>query len=495
MLFIARITVSLLGSCILLTANPDNWMALHQLGSKEYAKENYARAEEYFSQALALAEQLNFQDSRLLANLNNLASTYTHLGDLRKAEQLFERFRPFHGTEQTDPDMTRALIESDVNHAAFMVRRGQPREALAEFERSLGIAERTFGPDDPEIAQICNHLALLYRDSGQYARARKCAERAVVIREREFGPKSIPTAASLSVLAQVSQSEGDLAQAEALNRRALAIRREASPGQSRVAESLSNLGTVVKNQGNFAEAERLYKEALHIWTGANGPASFEVALALNNLGSLYQQQGKLHKAEEQYRRAVPMMERAAGPASPSFALVLTNQSALYRELRKWDQAEMPLRRALAIDEAALGPEHAHVALDLIGMAEISVARKDYVGTESLLLRALAIDQRTTGKDSMPTAEASFHLAVMYQTWAKPLLAAPYFAASMEIWKVRAPADLEVATALEFYAAALKRNQQFADAAQVVTHAVGIRVQAARNGRPKAFPRDTMTSFR
>jgi tetratricopeptide (TPR) repeat protein len=188
------------------------------------------------------------------------------------------------------------------------------------------------------------------------------------------------------------------------------------------------------------------------------------------------------------------MEHAMGPESPSLALVLANFSTLYREWRKWDQAEALLARAAAIDEKALGPSHPHVALDLTAMAQVAVARKDYTSAQALLERTLAIQRSTSGPESAATAEAAFHLAAVEQLRGRPAEAAPYFAEAMKIWKVRAASDLEVAGALDAYALALKRNQQFAESEEVTTAAVGIRVQAARKGTPNAFPRDAATSL-
>jgi tetratricopeptide (TPR) repeat protein len=464
-----------------------DWFALHQLGSQAYGIENYALAEQYFAQALNAAEQGNIRDARLLATLNNLASTYTQLGKLERASEVFERLEPFR-TPPVDRDTARALIESDVNHAAFLFRRGRPMEAQKEFEHSLERAEQALGADDPVVAQICNHLAMIYKDAAQYGRARQCAERAIAIREKTFGPNALQTAASISALSQVVHAEGNLAEAEALCRRVLAIRRDAGPNLPRVAESLSNLGTVLKSAGNYAGAEPLYLEAQRIWVQAKGPASFEAALVMNNLASLYEAQGKRRKAEDRFRQAARAMEQAVGPDNPALALVLANFSTLYREWCKWDRAEALLQRAEEIDEKALGPSHPHVALDLTAGAQVAVARKDYARAEALMLRALAIHRSTAGPESRPAAEAAFQVAMVDQLWGKPGQAAPYFAQAMKIWKVDAGSDLEVARALEAYAAALKSNRQFAEAEEAVTAAVGIRVQAARKGTPKAFPR-------
>lgn len=329
--------ISAMGEPNLPRSSPSDWLALHQLGSQAYGSENYKLAEDYFTRALSVAEQGNFKDTRLLATLNNLASTYTQLGKLNRAEEIFAKFDAFRNLPLADGNMARALIESDINHAALILRRGRPMDAQSEFEKAMTTVESTLGSSDPALAQICNHLALIYKDSAQYWRARGCAEKAIAIRETEFGAVSLQTAASVSALSQVAQAEGNLAEAEALCRRALRIRRDAGKNHPKVAESLSNLGTVLKLQGKYREAEQLYLEAQRIWVQAHGPVSFEAGLVMNNLAALYQAQGKLRKAEEGFRMASQSMEQAVGPDNPALALILANFSTLYRQWHKWDR--------------------------------------------------------------------------------------------------------------------------------------------------------------
>jgi hypothetical protein len=50
----------------------------------------------------------------------------------------------------------------------------RPSEARPLFERALRIDEASYGPDHPIVAMRLNNLALLLRDLGDPASARRC---------------------------------------------------------------------------------------------------------------------------------------------------------------------------------------------------------------------------------------------------------------------------------------------------------------------------------
>ena len=55
---------------------------------------------------------------------------------------------------------------------------------------SLGvaIAEKSYGPEHPNIARHLNNLAELYYNQGRYAEAEPLYRRALVIDEKSYGP-------------------------------------------------------------------------------------------------------------------------------------------------------------------------------------------------------------------------------------------------------------------------------------------------------------------
>jgi tetratricopeptide (TPR) repeat protein len=65
---------------------------------------------------------------------------------------------------------------------------GRYAEAELLYKRSLTIAEKTLGPDHPDVATSLNNLAALYRAQGRYAEAEPLSKRSLTIIEKALGP-------------------------------------------------------------------------------------------------------------------------------------------------------------------------------------------------------------------------------------------------------------------------------------------------------------------
>jgi tetratricopeptide (TPR) repeat protein len=120
-----------------------NWEDYNQAGLAAYVKKDYAEAEKQLAAALKEAEKLPLGDSRLSLSLNNLMKLY----------------------------------------------RVQAKYAEAEpyIKRSQEIAEKIYGPENPNVAAHLNNLAGNYRDRGMYAEAEPLAKRALDIWQKSFG--------------------------------------------------------------------------------------------------------------------------------------------------------------------------------------------------------------------------------------------------------------------------------------------------------------------
>jgi tetratricopeptide (TPR) repeat protein len=89
-----------------------------------------------------------------------------------------------------------------------LYRVGKYVEALPFAQRSLAIAEKTFGRNHAAVAVPLSNLALLYRHQGRYADAEPLYKRALAIREKGLGPDHPYVASSLNSLADIYQNQG-----------------------------------------------------------------------------------------------------------------------------------------------------------------------------------------------------------------------------------------------------------------------------------------------
>jgi len=105
-----------------------------------------------------------------------------------------------------------------------LYRQGQYDRAIVVAKKALDVAERTVGPDHPNVATSLNNLAALYQAQGQYAQAEPLYKRSLAIREKALGPNHPDVAQSLENLAELYKATNRPTEAEALKKRAEAIR-------------------------------------------------------------------------------------------------------------------------------------------------------------------------------------------------------------------------------------------------------------------------------
>ncbi len=139
-----------------------------------YAHADYATQERELSLAVKEAEKFGPKDPRLRESIEGLADVYTSEG-------------------------------SSAYHAAKPL-----------YERSLAIAEKTLGPDDPGLLDDLNKLGEVYEKLGNYSNAEWFYKRAVAIAEKSLGPRYHGVPNSLHNLVSLYDFQGKQAEAEKL---------------------------------------------------------------------------------------------------------------------------------------------------------------------------------------------------------------------------------------------------------------------------------------
>ena len=91
-------------------------------------------------------------------------------------------------------------------------------------KNALEVAEKTLGPNHPDMATSLNTLARLYHDQGQYARAEPLYKRSLMIWAKALGADDPDVARSLENLAMLYRKTEREYEAEKLEKRAASIR-------------------------------------------------------------------------------------------------------------------------------------------------------------------------------------------------------------------------------------------------------------------------------
>jgi CHAT domain-containing protein/Tfp pilus assembly protein PilF len=306
-------------------------------------------------------------------------------------------------------------VASSLNGIAMVYHdTGDYAKAESFYLQSLAIREKTLGPNDPLVANSLNNLAILYRMNADYSKAEQFLIRAVAIRKTAFGPQNLYVANSLNNLADLYLDTGDYAKAELQYREALAIREKAlNPEHQYVAESLIGLARLLELKSEYEEAGRLFERALKIREKYFGNQHPMVANSMIWLARIYQDEGDYAKAEPLLTSALAVMEKAHGTNHRDVANALDNLAGLYRTKGDLEKAEPLYVRALTIRENIFGAMHPEVATSVNDLGLLYQDMGAYDKAVALHTRSVAISEKLYGPNHPETATSLGNLALAY----------------------------------------------------------------------------------
>jgi CHAT domain-containing protein/Tfp pilus assembly protein PilF len=295
-----------------------------------------------------------------------------------------------------------------------LYRTGKYDEAQPLSERALAIREKAVGPDNLDLADILDQLAIVLSVKADYANAEPLFQRALKIRETEHGANHPDVAFSLNNLALFYQFQGEYEKAASLFQRAIdAFEKALGPEDTTLAHPLNNLGLLYLYMGDYVKAEHFLRRSLSIREKFLGLDHVDVAQSLGNLAILYVEQAKYVEAEQLYQRALLIREKVQGREHPELFNTLNNLAGLYRLKGDYKKAEPLLVRALAIYRKVLGDNHPNVARALDRLAVFYTVKDEYSKAEPLFRQALAIREHALGPNHPETADSLQSLAIFY----------------------------------------------------------------------------------
>jgi tetratricopeptide (TPR) repeat protein len=214
-------------------------------------------ADELGNEAIAVAEQMQPQDGRLVATIGLMGMNYRMQKRFDEAEQQYLKAlkvsEKLLGTTnlqtmyalsalgqfyfetknypQTVEYMSRSLALAQTLYGPTygyelldMIAQAYKEQHMFDkaedaYKRMLAADETKNGPSSPSSAAGLEHLGVLYCDMGKYEDARSSLERAVAIEQKQFGPNSPSLDRPLNELARALRGLGKQDEAKALDHR------------------------------------------------------------------------------------------------------------------------------------------------------------------------------------------------------------------------------------------------------------------------------------
>nr|WP_281404399.1 serine/threonine-protein kinase [Pyxidicoccus fallax] len=241
------------------------------------------------------------------------------------------------------------------------------------------------------LSELHSAQGLAFASEGRAAEAEAAQREALVAAERSTGPDSPEVAVVLRRLANTLTAQGRHAEALPEYERALIIfRTTLGTHHPRVGSTLVNLGTTYSELRQHAQALPLLHEGLRILEAALAPNHPFMPRAHGALGMAHWKAGSHAKALEHLRRALAVSESARGADHPDVAVTCTALGEVLLDAGRAREAVGYFYRALDIQDRALKQDHPDLAAALTGLGEALLALGNSREAQGALERALAI---------------------------------------------------------------------------------------------------------
>jgi CHAT domain-containing protein/tetratricopeptide (TPR) repeat protein len=238
----------------------------------------------------------------------------------------------------------------------------------------LAIREKTLGPNDAQVADVLNDLAIVERNLTRYAAAEQLYQRAIAIEEQHGSAGEVSLAHSLNNLAALYDIQGRHAEAEGLYKRALLSKEKAGrPLDPDAASTVNNLASTYVAEARYKEAEELFRRVLASFQKADANLELQY-VALTGLAKIAEMQDRPDDAVKFSEQALAVNEKAYGPEHPLVAEALHNLATTYQQQHQDDKAEPLYKRALDQFQHFYGANDPHVALTMFNIGWIESDR-------------------------------------------------------------------------------------------------------------------------
>jgi tetratricopeptide (TPR) repeat protein len=238
---------------------------------------------------------------------------------------------------------------------------GEYSKALSYYEKALEIFQKTLPTNHPNLATSCNNIGMVYNNMGEYSKALLCNEKALEIRQKTLPANHPDFAQSYNNIGGVYKSVGEYSKALSYYEKAFEIRQKILPANHPdLATSYNNMGQVYDNMGEYSKALSYYEKALEIYQEtlpANHP---DLAGSYNNIGALYMNMGEHSKALLYYEKALEISQKTLPANHPLLATSYNNIGWVYRNMGDYLKALSYYERALDIVQRSLPPNHPHI---------------------------------------------------------------------------------------------------------------------------------------
>jgi tetratricopeptide (TPR) repeat protein/tRNA A-37 threonylcarbamoyl transferase component Bud32 len=378
--------------------HPDLAATLHNLGWLHHQRGDYARAEKYYREAVAIRRKQG--GLPLSTSLFTLAWLWTDMEDYAAAEKAFQEVVELRRRELGE--IHRDVAVARMGLASLYVSQGRFAAAAAPCLQAIAVLRKIGGHQGLAESVSFFQQGLLARELpsmagsllglGGAAESERLLKRCLDQTRKVMGDHHPYTALVLHELARSQEKLNKNADAEQSYREALRIGRRYGVEHPKVQILVFNLCELLRRQGKGDEAKALLEETVAASRKRFGPGHHLVADALLALAS---QSSPGSGREPHYREALAIYDKLPGPTRRKHIACL-NLLAVCIGTSRPAEAEQLVERALPLARKQLGEQHLYVATLLANLAWFRLEQAKSEGIESCLREAAGILGRGGG---------------------------------------------------------------------------------------------------
>jgi tetratricopeptide (TPR) repeat protein len=292
-----------------------------------------------------------------------------------------------HLTSRADPTDADQFVLFDalLGSVHYLLRSGQPREALDMCTEFHQLWARYLGEDHPDTVTWLAYLGEAKAAVGDYDEARRLAEETLERRRHILGDDHPGTLVSMHNLAHTLNALGEHSQARRLAEETLERRRRTlGDDHPSTLASVSSLARTHNALGEHFQARRLAEETLerrrHV-LGDDHPST------LASMEDLAVTLGELHEYEEARRLHEDVLQRRRdllGADHPATIASAHNLAVVLYRLRAYAESEALFQDTLARSRRVLGETHPETSGTLRFLAAVLTAMGKVYQAQKLL---------------------------------------------------------------------------------------------------------------
>lgn len=343
----------------------------------------------------------------------NLAKAYKFTGQYAKARKQLEDLKKY----AESIDSSEEIISSICNDLALVLQNlGDYQQAKIYLEKALNSSIKNFGEEHPTTAIRYSNLATVLKDLRDYPQAKVYLEKSLNSHIKNFGEEHPTTATCYSNLATVLQDLGEYTQAKIYLEKALNSNiKNFGKEHPTTAICYSNLAMVLQDLGEYPQAKIYLEKALDSNIKNFGEEHPTTVMCYSNLATVLQNLGEYPQAKIYLEKALNSSIKKFGEKHPNNAIYYSNLATVLQSLGDYQQSKTYFEKALNSSIKNFGEEHPSTAIRYSNLALVLQILGEYHQAKTYIEKALLSDIKNLGEEHPATARSYSNLAVVLQS--------------------------------------------------------------------------------